>query len=160
MLQVADTSLESFWICWLGPCEDSFAKWQGFCPPTDTIQLNKKYLRLEHTRPVITTQGFMLLRSTFSTGVSVLFHRWPTARFPFEYRSAYGSTSTGNCGPLGDSIHRGNGERDRDGNRKKPGQDVTAVTADTINLYGFWYFFSAYISACRFPIRDKYWINN
>lgn len=105
-------------------------------PPIQSSGLNKKYLRLEHTRPVITTQAFMLLRSTFSTGVSVLFHRWPTARFPFEYRPAYGSTSAGNCGPLGDSIHRGNGERDRDGNRKKPGQDVTAVAADTINLYG------------------------
>lgn len=42
-------------------------------PPIQSSELNKKYLRLEHTRPVITTQTFMLLRSTFSTGVPVLF---------------------------------------------------------------------------------------
>lgn len=61
--------------------------------PIQSSDLNKKYLRLEHRRLVITTQIFMLLRSTFSTGVSVLFLLWPMPRFPFEYCSAYSPIS-------------------------------------------------------------------
>lgn len=77
--------------------------------PIQSSDLNKKYLRLEHTRLVITTQTFMLLRSTFSTGVPVLFLRGLCLDFPSNTVQPTVRFPHGNYELSEDSIRQGNG---------------------------------------------------
>lgn len=104
--------------------------------PIQSSGLNKKYLRLEHTRPRYYDSDFHAAAFDIFHGRFCFISPWPTARFPFEYRPSLWP----DLGRKLRTAWRFDSPRKwRTRSRwksKETRQDVTTMAADTINLYG------------------------